>query len=181
MMKMPLALVALLFGMAASLSAAPLRIDRDSSEFRVDVRATGHAFELFLEAYQSNIVFADNGSVDSAVFGFDMKHLKSDNKKRDRKMLEWIEYETNPLIRYELDSVEEVDGKAVGVGTVTLHGVSKPVRVPFEVVREGDKVTLTGDAVVDYRDFGLEVITMFFMKVKPELEISFKLVGTEVE
>lgn len=179
---MPLFFAALLIGTTLPLAAGQLKVDESASEFRVDVGATGHSFELFLEAYQSDIVLTEGGQVESASFAFDMKDLKSDNKKRDRKMLAWIEHETTPTIRYELERIDtQGDGSKAGVGTLTMHGVTLPLQVPFEVEREGGTTTLVGGTTVDYRDYGLEVITMFFMKVKPELEISFRLVGTEVE
>lgn len=159
-------------------SAATLKVDPAASEFRVDVKATGHSFELYLNSYQADISFDEGGAVERADFSFKCANLKSDNGKRDKKMLGWLEHETYSNISFELkDIVSGADGLE-GHGELTMHGVSKPLVVSFTKEESAGKVTLRGSSMVDHREFGLDVITMFFMKVNPELNISFTLVGT---
>lgn len=164
---------------ASQLLAAPFVVDPAESTFRVDVKATGHSFEVAVDTYQADIVLDESDHPTKADFSFNVKSLVSDNGKRDKKMLKWLESDTYQQISFSLTEVKEDSRGKVGYGTLTMHGVSKPVEVPFSISEKEGKVVLSGSAMVDYENFGLEVITMFFMKVKPELNISFELVGEQ--
>ncbi len=167
----------LLFTPLCFLGAAPVHVDPDASDFRVDVKATGHSFEVLLDSYATAIELDDSGALVKADFSFDCAALDSDSKKRDKKMLDWLEAEAMPKISFTLKEVKEEAGALVGIGDLNLHGVSKEISVPFSMTKEGSQVTLEGSATVDHQEYGLEIITMFFFKVDPELKISFKLVG----
>lgn len=155
-----------------------LSVDKEHSEFVVDVKATAHSFPVVLNDYTTAIEMGADGKVTAAKFWFSPTKLESDSKKRDKKMRGWLEVETYPEISFELKEVTEVGGKQVGLGELKMHGISQPVEVPFEVQKSGEKVTLKGVAIVDHTNYDLEVITMLFFKVDPELKISFTLVGT---
>lgn len=178
MLKLPLCASFALLSFSQCLFAGNFTVDPSQSEFLVDVRATGHSFEVLLNEYSADLEIGQGSELQSATFSFAVEDLDSDKKKRDREMLEWLESETIPEISFVLEKVEENDGQQVGVGQLTLHGVTKTVKVPFTIETSGAQTTVSGNANIDYTEYDLEVITMFFMKVKPELEISFRLVGS---
>lgn len=159
-------------------ATAPLVLDPDASEFEVNVKATGHSFEVVLDSYEATIDLKPSGELRFAEFSFASSALKSDNKKRDKKMLAWLESDSTPKIRFKLTEVQDRPSGRVGLGELSLHGVTRVVEVPFSVGVEGARATLSGSATIDYTEYGLEVITLFFMKVNPELTVSFTLVGT---
>lgn len=152
-------------------------VDPASSEFRVDVKATGHSFAVLLNEYTAKIDVSSGGSLEKADFSFASHALDSNSAKRDKKMRKWLESDTVPTIHFRLKSVDKEGTSLVGLGDLTLHGITKPVVVPFSIEKAGDKVTINGTATVDHQDYGLEVITMLFFKVDPELKVSFTLVG----
>lgn len=173
-MQKPLLSCLAVFSIVGALSAKPLKVDPEASSAVVEVKATGHSFTVDLTDYEAAISLKEDGSVEAARFTFSPNHLDSDSKKRDRKMLEWIEVESFPKIGFQLMEVR--DGN-VAVGNLTMHGQTRQVTFPFEVERSGKLVKISGSAVVDHREFGLEVITLMFFKVKPELQFEFSLVG----
>ncbi|WP_246462747.1 YceI family protein [Pelagicoccus albus] len=158
--------------------AAPIKIDYQNSEFVVDVGATMHSFEVVLNDYKADLALGEGGALEKAEFSFACTDLESDNAKRDKKMLRWLETESYPQISFSLKEVKDGPEGAVGVGDLTMHGMTRTVEVPFTIEKDGSKVVLKGSSVVDHRNYDLEVITMLLMKVYPELEISFTLVGT---
>ncbi len=172
----------LLFCIASLLAcesrASDLEIDKQRSIFRVQVAATGHSFEVELKDYVAKISLDSEGQVDSATFSFAPQALDSGNKKRDRKMLQWLDEKSYPKIGFVLQEVRNVDGGTLGIGTLTLYGQSRAIEVPFELTTEGEVSRLSGRATIDYRDFGLEVISLLFVRVKPVLEVRFELVGS---
>ncbi len=160
------------------LEATPVHVDPDASDFRVEVSATAHSFDVLLDSYATVIELDDSGELVKAEFSFDCAALDSDNKKRDKKMLGWLEAESMPKISFSLKEVKKEGASLVGIGDLSMHGVTKEISIPFSMTKEGSQVTLEGSATVDHQEYGLEIITMFFFKVDPKLEISFKLVGT---
>jgi polyisoprenoid-binding protein YceI len=88
-----------------------------------------------------------------------------------RKVLESGKY---PTIKFQSSSVRKV---AEGIwkigGTLTLHGVDKPVNVDVKRARDD----WTGTARIKQTDFGIQPVTIAggVVKVKNELEISFEI------
>ena len=110
--------------------AAPLRVDKTQSQVTVDVKATGHSFDVVLTDFAADVDVGGgaDASVKSAVFRFDPKALDSDNNRRDQKLLEWIEEKTYPEARFELRRVVDGPEGTVGEGSLTLHGVIKALQ-----------------------------------------------------
>lgn len=176
MLKKVLPFVVAVWG-AAALGAAPFLVEPEASKLQVEVKATGHGFPVQISGYEADISVSADGSIEAARFTFAPAALVSDNAKRDRKMREWLEAETYPKIEFVLRAVEVRDGRNFAIGDLELHGEAQRIEFPFEFERSGAKARLSGSATIDYRNYGLEIITMFFMKVKPELELSFELSG----
>ena len=176
MSRLILALLALAIGSVA-LRSAPLRIDQERSRLWAEVKATGHSFEAEVTEFSADIEVAADGSIDAARVTFAPGAIKTGNDRRDREMREWLESETYPEIEFKLREVRREGERSVGVGELTLHGVTKELELPFVLEMKGEQATLSGSATLNTTDFGLEVISMLFFKVKPELSIEFTLVG----
>ena len=87
-----------------------------------------------------------------------------------------LESEKYPEILFHSTKVTSMGGQAWKViGALQLHGVSKPVAV--DVRREGE--VYTGSARIKQTDFGIKPVSAGggTVKVKDELDITFKVVG----
>lgn len=76
--------------------------------------------------------------------------LSTDNHLRDRDMRKTLEVEKYPVIRFDLDSVavhaENPDSARVELlGRMTIHGVTKRVRIPAVVRWEDTQVRVKGE------------------------------------
>ena len=60
-------------------------------------------------------------------------------------------------------------------GTLTLHGVTKPVTSQVQVQMNGNRLEAVGSVKVDMRDFGIEVPTIGFTTAEPVVTIEFHL------
>jgi polyisoprenoid-binding protein YceI len=71
----------------------------------------------------------------------------------------------------------EVDGEVTG--TLELHGVSRPVRVPVQVRLAPGALLATGKTVLKQTDFGISPVSAGggTVKVEDEVTIAFRLVG----
>ena len=172
--------VSLVLGYAGWASAVPLVVDSEKSGVAVDVKASPpHHFTCDLLRYNADIDLEPlSGTVNSAVLTFELTDLDTHNEKRDRKMYGWMDVEQHNTIRWTLDSVEKVDGQLVAHGQMEMHGVNRPVDVPFEVSQENGIWTISGVADFDYMDFDLPRIRLFVFTVNPGLHVHFNLQGS---
>ncbi|NNM30430.1 MAG: YceI family protein, partial [Akkermansiaceae bacterium] len=168
--------------LGAGLSAAEVFVpDKARSRIAVDARATNHSFTGILTAYDLRIEGRDGSAEPTRVeLKWDFKHLDTADKKRNRNMLKWLEHARTPTGSFVMTKwIRDAKGRTFSRGKITIHGVTREVTFPCTIRREGHSLTASGIAVLNYKDFGLPIIRQLaILTVKPELRISFRLVGT---
>jgi polyisoprenoid-binding protein YceI len=75
--------------------------------------------------------------------------LSTDNGMRDKDMRKTLEVEKFPVIRFDLDSVgvrsETADSAHIDlIGRMTIHGVTRPLRIPTSLRRHGTELRVSG-------------------------------------
>ena len=75
--------------------------------------------------------------------------LSTDNGMRDKDMRKTLEVEKFPVIRYDLDSVgvrsDTPDSARIDlIGRMTIHGVTKPLRIQSHMYRQGTDIRVAG-------------------------------------
>ena len=181
-MKIPTNLAALagtLLCMILPVSAATLEVDKTRSKIQVEAKATGHAFSGVLKDYT---VKASGESAklkpEALELTWKFSDLKTADDGRDAEMLKWLGGDAPKgsfkFIKFWTDKA----GVEHAAGTLTIHGVAKTVYFPFTVKKDGEWVTASGSAELDYKDFGLPLVrAMLVMTVDPKLVVNFQLVG----
>lgn len=99
---------------------------------------------------------------------------KDEAEIQDTMQRKVLESERYPQIQFRSSNVFTVaEGSWRISGTLTLHGVTKPVSV--DAKREGD--AYTGNARIKQTDFGIQPVSIAggAIKVKNELEIHFEV------
>lgn len=174
--------IATFCGMLCTMSlaqSATLEVDKSRSRIQVDAKATGHTFTGTLKDYKAS-VSGDPASLKPS--GFDLRWKFSDlntaDAKRDAEMIKWLGG-GSPQGRFKLTkSWTDKAGKEQGMGTLTIHGVSKSVSFPYTATKDGDWVTIDGKVAMDYQNFSLPIIrSMALMTVDPKLVVRFHVVG----
>ena len=87
-----------------------------------------------------------------------VKSISMGNKNRDKKVLnECYFYEQqHKFIQFTSSKIEQKDnGEFFISGVLTIKGISKKVRVPFEVVEHGEKIILKSNFKINRKDFKL--------------------------
>ena len=161
-----------------TISADTVDVDKRASEFVVDVDAMGMSFGVFLDDFNSDIRVSHDGKVQSANFSFEVAQLKSNHRLRDMKMRKWINADMYPKINVEIREIRNRGSQTMGLGEITMHGVTQEVEIPFSVSSKGERYRLQGSAIIDHEDYDLDVIKLMFLKVHPKLAIRFDLVGS---
>lgn len=102
-----------------------------------------------------------------------MIDLVSDNKKRDVHMQEALESANFPKALFEVKEVVSKGGNNYTIkGTMTLHGVSKPMSFDGTVIEEGGKVHIKAASSLKMTDFGIKPIKMMFLTVRDQVDLS---------
>ena len=175
-------MIATLCGMLWTMSlanAATLQVDKERSRIQVDAKATGHTFTGTLKDYKAS-VSGDAASLKPS--GFELKWKFSDldtaDAKRDAEMLKWLGGGAPQGSFKFTKSWTDKKGQPQGMGTLTIHGISKTVSFPYTATKDGDWVTIDGTATMNYQNFSLPIIrSMAVMTVDPKLVVRFHIVG----
>lgn len=166
--------------MSARGQERPLGIDLAHSHVEVAVKATADSFVARLRQYEPSIRIGDGGRVTAARFVFHFRDVATGKDGRDKAMHKWQQTDTYPDGEFVLSSIEAAaDGTTTAFGRLTLHGVTRDLRFPVSIARQGDTYAIDGDATVDTREFGLPIIRMLaLLKVDPVVHVRFHLQGS---
>jgi polyisoprenoid-binding protein YceI len=93
-----------------------------------------------------------------------VKTLETGDRKRDRDLNKSMESDEHPTMRFELTGVTAegvaADSAAVTLsGKLSLHGVTRDVRIPARLQLEGERLRVQGDFPVDLGDYEIGGLT----------------------
>jgi cytochrome b561/polyisoprenoid-binding protein YceI len=108
----------------------------------------GFAAEI---AYEETPIDGVHGAVTATI---DVASLTLGSVTSQALEPEFFDAAQHPTAVFRARLLAEAGGK-VADGTLTLRGVERPVRLPFELVVEGDLARMEGETVLDRRDFGI--------------------------
>lgn len=159
--------------------AAPASAALSSSgDSRIVFKATGPA-GLSFEGKSHDVKLKENGNnvivtvkVNSLVTGIDL---------RDRHMKEkYLESGKYPTATLEVDKskLHFPDGGSVSGsvdGKLTLHGVSKNVRVSYKADGDSKHANVDGRTRINMKEFKIDVPSYLGVTVKPNVDIEVKL------
>lgn len=112
------------------------------------------------------------GSMDVSVADF-----MSDNAKRDVNMHETMESDKFPKASYEIKEVIAKGGDNVTLkGTLSMHGVTKPLSFEGSVSEEGSKVRIKAKSSMKMSDFGINPPKMVFLTVRDQVDLNVDVV-----
>ncbi len=90
-----------------------------------------------------------------------VKTIDTDNKMRDKDLKEkkYFDAATYPLIQIKSTKVDQTNKTAAGwyyfTGTLTLHGVTKPIAFPFSATAKGTDYLFVGGFTINRLDYGV--------------------------
>ncbi len=154
-------------------------VDKGASQLAVDAKASPpHTFTSEARAFACDIELEPESlTAQKAYISFSFADLDSGKEKRDEKMLKWMDVDKHPDAQFELMEVLERDGELIGLGTFSMHGISREIEVPFSIRRDGERITIDGTADFDYTDWNLKIVRLLIFSVNPELRVHFHLEG----
>jgi polyisoprenoid-binding protein YceI len=191
-------LALLVCGAPAAAKVVHFRVDPDATQIvaSVDepfVRVRGAASGSF--TVLSGKIDGDsqdpvaNGGVEIVL---DASSYHSDDPQRDRRVtrdsLETVHYPTITFISTRIEDLKwEVPGSdatATVVGNLTLHGVTREIRVPVDAILSPDgKLSADGEVSFDFTAFGVVPPSALFGAIKAGsvVDLNFRVIAVPAE
>lgn len=162
--------------LVASVYAGNLSFESGSIKAHTEVFGDSSIDPVFKKA-TSHLSMGDSvgslrGSIDVSIADF-----MSDNAKRDANMHETMESDKFPKASFEIKEVIAKGGDNVILkGTLSLHGVSKPLSFEGSVSEEGSKVRIKAKSSMKMSDFGINPPKMVFLSVRDQVDLNVDVV-----
>ncbi|MBW0157290.1 cytochrome b/b6 domain-containing protein [Sedimentimonas flavescens] len=119
------------------------------------VQQMGAAVSGSLPAWTAQIDYDEASGAGSVTVQIDTTQLTLGAVTDQAKGAEFFDTATFPIAAFTAD-LKRVQGNAhEATGTLTLRGASVPLTLPFALSIAGDQATMTGEAVLDRRAFGM--------------------------
>ena len=166
--------------LAAAGRGSQVPVDLPHSVVEISVHATVGSFVTRLRDFDVSITASPaDGPVTGAVFRCAFASITTGDAGRDRDMNDWQQTDRFPAVMFTLEGLAPAgDGRAVASGTLSLHGVQRPLRFPVSIGRSRTVMTIDGDAAIDTREYGLPVIRKFMvLRVDPVVRVHVHLEG----
>jgi len=175
-LRLVLSLAALL--VATAPAAQTYRIDPARSTLVYAMSHPAHDWTGTSRRVSGTLTVADGrltgGRVAAPVTSFD-----SGNRSRDSNMATDTDAYLYPTVTFEARSVTPGDGgRATVRGTLTFHGVARPVEMPATVDVTGDAVRVRGTFDVTLSAFGLSRPSLLGVRTRDWIGLTVDLVAT---
>jgi len=162
--------------LAASVYAGNLSFESGTIKAHTEVFGDSSIDPVFKKA-TSHLSMGDSttslrGSMDVSIADF-----MSDNSKRDANMHETMESDKFPKASYEIKEVIAKGGDNVTLkGTLSIHGVTKPLSFEGSVSEEGSKVRIKAKSSMKMSDFGITPPKMVFLTVRDQVDLNVDVI-----
>ena len=169
------------WGMVAaglSLAATAAAALSSGGDARIVFKATGPA-GLSFEGKGRDVKLKEDGN--NVVVSVKIDGLATGIDLRDRHMKEkYLESGKYPFATLEVDKskLHFPEGSAVSGttdGKLTLHGVSKVVKVSYKADGDRNQAKIDGSMHINMKDFKIEVPSYLGVTVKPNVDVEVKL------
>ena len=163
---------------ALSQSIAPLPLRRVEITFRTRV-SNGPDFTGRVNAATAEFRGGDLAVV-QGLAEFRVADMLTGIGARDRHLRGTLKADSFPTIRFELVGVDPQPARGDTIpltyqGHLTIHGVTRTVRVPGTVVLRPGSIDVRANFQMDMREFGVEPPVRLVARVQPVVEISVLL------
>jgi polyisoprenoid-binding protein YceI len=149
-----------------------------AGESKVVFKATGPA-GLSFEGKNREVTLRESGN--NVVITVKLDGFTTGIALRDRHMKEkYLETSKYPTATFEVDKskIKFPTGSSVTSsieGKLTLHGVTRPVKVSYRADGDSKRANVDGTAHVNIKDFKIDIPNYLGVTVKPDVAIELKL------
>jgi polyisoprenoid-binding protein YceI len=174
-MKFHLILLLLFVSLVANVEAqTKYYCDREKSTIVYFMHHPLHEWEGVSKAVDS-VILTDGEKLNVQAVAVQVKvaSFDSKNSNRDSHMLEVTEALIYPTVTFTSESFKEDGDNLIADGTLTFHGVSKPISVPVQVKHIGDTLEVTGKFNIKLTDFNIDPPSLLGVATEDNITLNF--------
>jgi polyisoprenoid-binding protein YceI len=123
-----------------------------------EVRFSGKYAHGTFRKLQGELVFQEE-DLNKSRFDvtIDVNSIETGNKLKNKhaRGTHWFDAEKYPLIHFVSSSIAKTDTGYVASGELEMHGVKKPLNIPFRFEKAGDSALFRGRFKIDRGEFGI--------------------------
>jgi polyisoprenoid-binding protein YceI len=158
-MRRIFAVVTLLAFAATPAWAAHWTVDAAKSKLGFTVSWSNEPFVAVFRSWKADIEFDPADLAHSTVLAtIDLASEASDSPDNDDGLKGAYGFAVDkfPIARFETAKFARLaDGSYAADAKLTIRGITRPLRLPFKLVFDGNRVRMTGKAVLDRTSFGV--------------------------
>jgi polyisoprenoid-binding protein YceI len=176
--------------LAGSDAPTPFRLDPAESRVWFDADARLHTFRGETQTLTGRFLLQRRSppQLTDAHVTIEAATLTTGHPERDADMRQdFLEVERFPTIEFRVDQLlvpQPVANAAswdlVLQGKLTVHGITRDVKVPTTVSVADERITARGRIHLDMRDYGIRVPRLFLIPMKSEVLVGFEVVAHPV-
>lgn len=170
--------VSILLAFTAPTAKRKLMVDKSLSTVTYAAKHPLHRWEGVSHEVNGVVIYNDDTKQpESVAISIKVASFNSDNNNRDShaiEVLEGIKYPNVTFVSSDIKAAE--NGTLTAKGTLTFHGVAKPVTLQATRKDAGGKMNLTGEFPVSMTDYSIERPSLMGLKTENEMTLRFNVV-----
>jgi polyisoprenoid-binding protein YceI len=136
-----------------------------------------HTVQGISNQVSSQLMLSENGiQIKRVNVSIPVQSFDSGNRRRDRDMLKVTEADRYPEVTFVSSDIVEQNGALAVTGQLSFHGVTREIKFTAQQVRQGEELVVEGGFVISLEEYNIERPSIFTMKVKDDLQVSFRMV-----
>ncbi|GAB3986860.1 YceI family protein [Spirosoma daeguense] len=167
------------YAFSAPMAKRKVMADKAQSTVTYAAKHPLHSWEGISKEVNCAMIYNDESKQpESIAVSMKVSSFDSDNNNRDSHAMEVLDGIKYPNVTFSSSDVKAEDNKLVAKGTLTFHGVPKPVTLQANRKDENGKMILTGEFPVSMSDYKIERPSLMGMKTEDGMMLRFNLVFT---
>lgn len=151
-----------------------------SGELAFEAKATLGAFRGVTSTVRGHLTGAATLAGVTGLVEAPAASLVTGNGTRDKDMRKSLEVERHPDLRFALDAIDELrpegdSTRVVLVGTLTIHGVSRAVRLPAVIRHEAPDWRVRSRFELSMKDYGIQGLSKMLGMLKANERITVSI------
>lgn len=170
----------LMMGLGILNAQTTYTIKEELSEVIIEGTSNIHDWEMTVEDLESQLKTSQTSenTIEFITFKVPVKSLKSGKSRMDKNTYEALKAEDHSTIKFSSTSIKECDGQLYAMGSLTIAGTTKSVKIPIELTKTNDKITLNTSYEINMLDYKVEPPTAMFGTIKTgeKVVVKFSLI-----
>ncbi len=169
-----------IFCQTSTTSAVKIFADTKKSTITYSMSHPMHNWDGISKDFKAVILYnRDKQSIENIAVSVKVASFDSQNANRDSHMIETIEGIKYPNVTFTSTSIKQDGNKINILGTITFHGISKPISIEVQKDLKGKTMIIEGNFQVLMTEYKIEKPSLMGMPtsdiIKLKLHIEFEI------